>query len=177
MVTSGEVRGKDLIATLRAILRDDPANPQAHLRLGYAELQENRCAAAEPHFRAAIEGQLPSADAALGLADCRMRANDVGGAERALEQARRIEPGNPVAEANLGLTALVRKDTANAIRLLRSALSKDPGFLEARFNLARALAVSGQRAEALAEAQTLLAALPANAPQRAEVERLVKALQ
>ena len=177
MVTSGEIRGPELVPTLRAILRDDPSNPQAHLRLGYAELQENRCASAEPHFRAAIQAQLPSADAALGLADCRMRANDVAGAERALEQARAIEPGNPVVEANLGLTALARKDTANAVRLLRSALAKDPGFLEARFNLARALAIAGQRQDALTEARTLLAALPASAPQRSEVERLVKALQ
>jgi arylsulfatase A-like enzyme/Flp pilus assembly protein TadD len=177
MVTSGEVRGAELMSTLRAIVREDPTNPQANLRLGYAELAENRCAQAEPHFRAAIEGQLPSADAALGLADCRRRANDAAGAERALELARAVEPGNPVVEANLGLVALSRKDTTKAIQLLRSALARDPGLLEARFNLARALAVAGQRAEALKEAQTLLSQLPATAPQRSEVERLVNALR
>ena len=177
MVTSGEVRGEELIATLRAILREDPSNPQANLRLGYAELEQHRCPQAEPHFRAAIAGRLPSADAALGLADCRMRANDAAGAERALEIARAIEPGNPVVDANLGLVALARKDVGKAIQLLRAALARDPGFLEARFNLARALAVAGQRAEALKEAQTLLSQLPPNAPQRPEVERLIKALQ
>jgi choline-sulfatase len=177
MVTSGELRGSELIAALRAILKDDPANPQANLRLGYAELSENRCAQAEPHFRAAIAGQLPSADAALGLADCRMRANDAAGAERALDVARAVEPGNPVIDANLGLVALSRKDTATAIQLFRAALARDPGFLEARFNLSRALALAGERVEALKEAQTLLSQLPANAPQRAEVERLAKALR
>jgi arylsulfatase A-like enzyme/cytochrome c-type biogenesis protein CcmH/NrfG len=177
MVTSGEVRGQELIATLRAILREDPKNPQANLRLGYAELEQNRCAQAEPHFRAAIAGELPSADAALGLADCRMRANDAVGAERALELARAVEPGNPVVDANLGLVALSRKDATKAIQLLRSALARDPGFFEARFNLSRALATAGQRAEALKEAHTLLSQMPPTAPQRAEVERLVKALQ
>lgn len=177
MVTSGEVRGAELVAALRAIVRDDPNNPQANLRLGYVELEQNRCAQAEPHFRAAIEGQLPSADAALGLADCRMRANDATGAERALEVARAVEPGNPVVEANLALVALSRKDTGKAIQLLRSALARDPGFLEARFNLARALALAGDRAGALKEAETLLSQLTPTAPQRAEVERLVKALR
>jgi arylsulfatase A-like enzyme/Flp pilus assembly protein TadD len=177
MVTSGEVRGSELVATLRAILKEDPRNPQANLRLGYAELAENRCAQAEPYFRAAIAGQLPSADAALGLADCRMRANDAAGAERALEIARAAEPGNPVVDANLALVALSRKDTALAIKLLRAALARDPGFLEARFNLARALAIAGERSEALKEAQTLLSQLPAHALQRGEVERLIKALQ
>ena len=36
-VTSGEVRGEALVSTLEAILRDDPANPQAHLRLARAQ--------------------------------------------------------------------------------------------------------------------------------------------
>jgi choline-sulfatase len=176
-VTSGEVRGPELIATLQAILRDDPGNPQAHLRLGYAELANGRCAQAEPHFRAAIEGELPSADAALGLADCRMRANDAVGAQRALELARRVEPGNPVVDANLGLIALARDDSSAAIQLLQSALARDPGFLEARFNLARALARAGRRGEALKEAQTLLSQLPADAAQRSEVSRLIAALK
>ena len=54
-VTSGEVRGDELVATLEAVLRDDPANPQAHLRLGFAEIERGRCAQAEPHLRAALD--------------------------------------------------------------------------------------------------------------------------
>lgn len=176
-VTSGEVRGQALITTLEAIVREDPGNPQAHLRLGFAELERGRCAQAEPHFRAAIQAQLPSADAGLGLADCHMRANDAAGAQRALEAARAMEPGNPVVEANLGLVALARDEPKAAIPLLQSALSRDPTLLEARFNLSRALARAGRRQEALAEAQTLLSHLPAAAPQRAEVERLIQALK
>ena len=43
------------ISTLESILRSDPQNPQAHLRLGYAEVERgNRCDRAEPHFRAAL---------------------------------------------------------------------------------------------------------------------------
>jgi choline-sulfatase len=176
-VTSGEVRGQELVATLEAIVREDPDNPQAHLRLGFAELERGRCAQAEPHFRIALAAQLPSADAGLGLADCRMRANDTDGAQRVLDAARAMEPGNPVVEANLGLVALARKETKTAITLFESALSRDPAFLEARFNLSRAYAHAGRRQDALKEAQTLLSQLPPAAPQRAEVERLIQALK
>ncbi len=176
-VTSGEVRGEALIATLEAILKDDPANPQAHLRLGYAEIERNRCDRAVPHLRAALSARLPSADAGLALADCRSRANDAKGALEALEAAQALEPGNPVVEANLGLLALSRDDVATAIRWLQSSLKRDPALLEARFALARALGRAGRRQEAAAEARTLLSQLPLEAPQRREVERLLAALK
>ena len=176
-VTSGEVAGPELIATLEAILREDPGNPQAHLRLGYAELERGRCDRAEPHLRAALQAQVPSADAGLGLADCRLRARDLAGARRALEAARAAEPGNPVVESNLGLVAFETGDTEAAIGLLRAALVRDPTRLEARFTLARALGRAGRRQEALSEAQTLMAQLPPNAPQRPEVQRLIEALR
>jgi cytochrome c-type biogenesis protein CcmH/NrfG len=50
-------------------------------------------------------------------------------------------------------------------------------LLEARFALARALASNGDRPGALSEATKLLAQLPPGAPQRGEVERLIRALQ
>jgi cytochrome c-type biogenesis protein CcmH/NrfG len=59
---------------------------------------------------------------------------------------------------------------------LSSALRLDPDLHQARFNLARALARTGRREEARTEAKTLLDRLPAQAPQRAEVQRLLNAL-
>ncbi len=176
-VTSGEIQGDALIPALEAILKDDPQNPQAHLRLGYAELERNQCARAEPHFRAALAAALPSADAGLGLANCRGRAGDRRGAEQALAAAERAEPGNPVVAANLGLLALGQNQLPRAIDQFRRALAIDSGLLEIRFELARALARSGNREGAVQEARTLLAQLPPGAPQRTEVERLLAALQ
>jgi Flp pilus assembly protein TadD len=177
MVTSGELQGDARIATLEAILRDDPGNPQAHLRLGFAELERNRCRAASPHLQAALDAGVPSADAGLGLAECLSRAGDRAGAARALEAALAVEPGNPVAMANLGVLALDRGQPAEAIPHLREAIARDPGLLPARFALARALARIGDRAAALAEAEALLTRLPPDAPQRSEVQRLVTALK
>ena len=176
-VTSGEVSGEALVATLRAILREDAGNPQIELRLGFAELSQGRCGQAEPHLRAAIASGVPTADAGIGLADCRGRAGDLDGAAAALAAAQRVEPGNPVVAANLGLLALEKGQVAVAVKELRAAISRSPGLLEARFGLARALARSGDRVGAAAEASTLLAMLPPGAPQRREVERLLASLR
>jgi cytochrome c-type biogenesis protein CcmH/NrfG len=68
-------------------------------------------------------------------------------------------------------------DLPAAIQALKTALDADPTLHEARFNLAVAYAKAGRRADAAAEARALLARLPPNAPQRSEVERLLRAIQ
>ena len=176
-VTSGEVTGDEMVRTLQSILRADPQNPQAQLRLGYAEIDRGRCDRAEPHLRFALQARVPSADAGLGLAGCLVRRGDRDGAAAALSDARRAEPGNPVVAANVGLLAMQNGNLAIAITELRAALQADPFLLEARFALARAMAGSGDRAGALLEATKLLSQLPQDAPQRAEVQRLISALQ
>ena len=176
-VTSGELSGAALLTALEGIVRDDPRNGQAQLRLGYARLQAGDCARAEPAFHAAASAGLPSADVHLGLATCLGQRGDLGGAERALAEARRIEPGNPAVIANLGLLQASKGDFPAAIQSLTAALAADPGLHEARFNLALVYAKAGRRGEAAAAARDLLARLPANAPQRPEIERLLRAVQ
>jgi arylsulfatase A-like enzyme/Flp pilus assembly protein TadD len=176
-VTSGELTGPDLLAALEGIVKEDPRNGQAQVRLGYARLQAGDCARAEPAFHAAAAAGLPSADVYLGLATCLGRRGDLNGAERALAEARRIEPGNPLVTANLGLVQASHGDFPAAIQSLTAALAADPALDEARFNLAVVYAKAGRRAEAAATASDLLVRLPANAPQRQEVERLIRAVQ
>ena len=176
-VTSGELSGPPLLAALEAIVGDDPRNGQAQLRLGYARLQAGDCARAEPAFHAAAAAGLPTADVHLGLATCLGQRGDLAGSERALAEARRIEPDNPAVIANLGLLQASRGDLAAAIRSLSAALAADPALHEARFNLAVTYAKAGRRADAAATARDLLSRLPPNAPQRAEVERLLRAVR
>jgi len=176
-VTSGELTGPALLSALEGIVRDDPRNGQARLRLAYARLQAGDCARAEPEFHAAAATGLPSADIYLGLATCFGRRNDLAAAERALDEARRLEPDNPTVVANIGILRSAKGDQPGAIAALRSALAADPALNEARFNLALAYARSGRRSEAAATARELLARLPVNALQRTEVERLLRAVQ
>jgi choline-sulfatase len=176
-VTSGELAGAALISALEGILRDDPRNGQAHLRLGYARLLAGDCARAEPELERAIASGLPSADAYLGLATCRGRRRDLAGAERALAEAGRLEPGNAVVTANVGILRATKGDLPGAIEALKAALAADPDLHEARFNLAIAYAKAGRKTDAAAAARELLARLPLSAPQRPEIERLLQSLR
>ena len=176
-VTSGELTGDALETTLLAILKEDPRNPQAHLRLGYVMADSNRCKEAEPHFRAAIDANVPTADAHLGLAGCYAAARAFDKAEAVLRDATVREPDNPVVIANQAVVLSESGQAAKSVPLFQRALTLDPDFHEARFNLTIALAKANRRSEAAAEAHELLKRLPANAPQRAEVQRLLEAVE
>ncbi len=175
-ITSGEVRGAALERALRAVLDEDPANPQMNLRLGYVLAESNRCAAARRHFDAAIRATMPTADAHLGLAGCQAAAREFDAAIRTLESGARLEPGNPVVTANIGMMHADAGRPAQAIAPLRAALAASPDLHQARFALALALARLDRRQEAATEASELLRRLPPDAPQRPEVQRLVAAL-
>jgi cytochrome c-type biogenesis protein CcmH/NrfG len=176
-VTSGELQGTALVDALEGIVRDDPRNGQAQLRLGYTRLQLGDCTRAEPAFRAAAAAALPTADIYIGLATCLGRRNDLAGAEQALNEARRIEPDNPVVLANFGILQAARGNVSAAIDSLKASIAADPAMLEARFNLALAYAKAGRRGDAAAAARELLSRLPPGAQQRAEVDRLIRSLQ
>jgi choline-sulfatase len=176
-VASGELLGPALERELRAILADDPQNPQAQLRLGHALLETDRCGEAPRHFLAAMATGVPSADAHLGLAGCQALSRDFAAAARTLRDADRVEPGNPVVAANLGIVLSDGGRPVEGIPHLKRALAADPDFHEARFNLAIAYGRLGDRSQALAQAEELLRRLPAVAPQRPEVERLIASLR
>ena len=80
-------------------------------------------------------------------------------------------------EANLGLAALAQGRTSNAIDALCGAVDRARACRKRDSILARACARAGRRNEASREARMLLSQLPAGAPQRAEVERLVRAIE
>ncbi|MBL8138713.1 MAG: sulfatase-like hydrolase/transferase [Acidobacteria bacterium] len=176
-VTSGELTGPRLEAALTAILADDPGNPQAALRLGYARANRGDCTGAMPYFRQAIAAAMPTADAHLGLAGCLSAAGRVPEALRVLDAAAVVEPGNPVVLANQGLLRSEGRTPGSAVPYLEQALARDPDLHQARFTLALVYARAGNRAAGLREATALLDRLPPGAPQRPEVARLVAALR
>lgn len=176
-VTSGELRGPALERALRGILATDPLNPQANLRIGYVLLESRRCREAVPRFQSAIAAHVPSADAHLGLAACEVSERRFDAAAATLREGERIEPGNPVVTANLGVVLSDSGHPDQAIAPLQRALTIDPDLHQARFSLAIAFARASRRAEALSTAEELLRRLPADAPQRPEVERLINTLR
>ncbi|HXG69703.1 MAG TPA: sulfatase-like hydrolase/transferase, partial [Gemmatimonadaceae bacterium] len=175
-VASGELHGQELERALRGVLAEDPRNPQINLRLGYVLLESNRCAEAVPKFQASIAARLPSADAHLGLAACRVSQRDLAGAARTLRDAERVEPASPVVLANLGLVLSDGGNPGAAIDPLQRALTIDPDLHQGRFALAIAFARAGRRVEAKATGEELLRRMAPNAPERAEVQRLISSL-
>jgi len=175
-VTSGELSPDRLVPALDALVADDPQNGYLRLRLGAALADRGDCDPAEKHLQAAIRAGVPTADPFLSLAYCYRQRGAAAAAERALQSADRAEPGNPVVSANLGLIAFDAGRMRDAIPRFETALASDPDLHMARFFLARAYARAGNRGAAHEQAVTLLSRLPAAAPQRAEVERLVATL-
>jgi tetratricopeptide (TPR) repeat protein len=176
-ITSGELHGEALERALHAVLVADPGNPQMNLRLGFVLADTGRCASAMAHFEKAIAGGMPGADPHLGLARCHALARRPERATAALRAADRVEPDNPIVLANLGIVLSDAGRPAEALPALERALSLDPDFHEARFNLAVAYARTGRRPDAAREVGELLRRLPADAPQRPEVERLLDAVR
>jgi choline-sulfatase len=176
-VTSGETTGDARLAALVAIVGEDPGNGQMQMRLGDEWLARGRRGDAERHFKAAIVAGLPSTDPYLGLAACQADGGRVADAVATLRTALRIGADDPVVLANLGLLLARTGKPDDGVTALRDAVRLDPDFLEARFNLAVALARAGRRPEAAAAARELLDRLPAGAPQRTEVQRLLSALK
>jgi choline-sulfatase len=174
-IASGELRGAALERALRTVLASDATNPQANLRLGYVLLDSDRCREAVARFHSAIAAHLPSADAHLGLAACQVSARQFDAAISTLRDAERVEPGNPVVIANLGLALSDSGHPADALDPLQRALTIDPDLHQARFGLAVAFARAGRPADAASAAEELLQRLPPEAPQRGEVERLIRA--
>jgi len=176
-VTSGELVGPALRTALERIVHEDPSNGQMQMRLAFALQESGDCRGAMPHFEAAVAAAVPSAEPRLGLAECLAADGRAEAARRALLAADRVEPGNPLVAANLGILALGEGRTPEAIERLRAALAQVPDLHPARFALARAYARAGQRGDAAREARELLRRLPPRAPQRSEVERLIAAVQ
>lgn len=70
-------------------------------------------------------------------------------AERLLDKALKIDPGNADALYNLGQVARERNQLERAVRLFRKALERDPRYPDAALGLGEALYVQGKAEEAL----------------------------
>jgi cytochrome c-type biogenesis protein CcmH/NrfG len=172
-ITSGEVHGEALERALRGVLAADPGNPQMNMRLGFVLAGTGKCGSAISYFEKAVARGMPGADPHLGLARCHAMERRADRAVAELRAADRAEPDNPVVLANLGIVLSDGGRPVEGIPSLQRAVSIDPDFHEARFNLAVAYARADRRADAAREAAELLRRLPADAPQRPEIQRLL----
>lgn len=112
------------------------------------------------------------------LADMQMQSGNITGAEASIRKAIRLQPDDADLWAELGILLLYEghdEETQPAQAAFRQALKLDPTSAPARYHLARARIVGGDVAGGLADWRALAADLPADDPQRQELEQAVAA--
>jgi Flp pilus assembly protein TadD len=154
-----------------------PGYPVAHSNLGAIYALQGELDRAVEHLVAATNSGSADAVAFRNLAKAREESGNLPGALEARIRVTELEPFRAQGFVELGdscARGAVAGDGgyAEAIGAYRKALSLDPKDLAVRYNLANALARSGNRAEALAEARGVVEADPEFDLAREFVERL-----
>lgn len=162
----------EALHSFEAATRLDPGNARAWYLLGKArrdrDPKESLSALANAARHAPTE---PLYHREYGIA--LREAGRAGEAQSSLTEAVRLAPGDSVAHVELARSHLARgapDDVAAAISEFRTALSLQPGDVQARFRLMRALYQSGDLAAAGRECGTVLALLDRGA--RAQKETM-----
>jgi protein O-GlcNAc transferase len=149
-------------AKMKAAIQVDPRDPVLHDDLGSIYAQQQQWRSAQEEFAAAIrmDGTMASAHLHLGLA---MQAQGEPDALGELAQAARLAQENNVVAIEYGKALASAGQDEQAIVQFRSVLSRDPGAIDATYELALALQRSNNVPEAINLLQQVVAAQPDNA--------------
>jgi tetratricopeptide (TPR) repeat protein len=125
---------------------------EAHDGLGDVHFARRAWKEAAEAYRAAIRLKPNLSRAHNNLGNTLQRLGDVDGAIAAHRRAIAADPGTTVAHGNLG-SLLVQRDPAEACKLLRVAIGRQPDSAELHCNLGIALTKTGDFAAAVAALQ------------------------
>jgi predicted AlkP superfamily phosphohydrolase/phosphomutase/predicted Zn-dependent protease len=145
------IANKD-VAAARRMIAGVPGDPSfAHIARGAMAEAQGTPVLAEREYRAALDREPSSFDAAARLFDLLQRAGRGRDALEAIERAVRLAPDAPRLLALAGDARLASGDAAGAERALRGALARAPDADTVRIALGRALIASRKEAEAIQE--------------------------
>jgi len=119
------------------LVRAAPRLDLVEFNLGRLAQEAGDLAAAERHYRRALEADPRAFLAAMNAGTIAARRGDLATAVPLLELAARLEPASDDAAANLGAARLAIGDFAGARRELARALALNPTHAAARHNLER----------------------------------------
>jgi len=122
-----------------------------------------RGALEEALMRHQLEKYPDDFQAHLWLGALMLRRLDPRDAVSVLDEAVKLQPGQPEGHNWLGTALSAIGPSEDAIRQFRAALILQPDYASARYNLAKALARTGQFSEAVQDFTQVLTALPQDA--------------
>jgi tetratricopeptide (TPR) repeat protein len=152
------------ITRAQETLAGDPANLNALLLLGRAEMARERYAEARRYFQRAVDAQAASQRARFLLGFCLYVDNEFRDAVPVLREASRLNPKDAMALLYLALSHQGLAEFAEAKRYFEAAMERSRGA-EIRLAYARALMENGEAGAA----QTLLRKALELEPQSREV--------
>jgi tetratricopeptide (TPR) repeat protein len=136
------------VESYQAALKGNPDHVDARLRLAELLLRLQRFGEAREHFYAVLLADPDSAAALLGVAQCRRAAGETDQARAIVERALAQEPSAGALRLR-GMLALDREDPRQAVIYLRRAEAADPNDRATLKNLAAALRLLSEDADAL----------------------------
>jgi cytochrome c-type biogenesis protein CcmH/NrfG len=150
---------KSFIADLDAKAQKNPRDVDAWLRLAQvkaraAQLDPAYSDPALAAFRHVVELDPKNVEGLRGLANSYYDRNDHKGAIPLFEKLLALRPDDASARTDLGTMYLYAGDAPRSIATYQEVIKRNPGFLQAHYNLAVTYHREGKDKEALAELQT-----------------------
>jgi tetratricopeptide (TPR) repeat protein len=144
----GSGKTSDAINTLQAVLKNDPDNAVAHLKLGLAFDQLGNTNRAEAEWRDTVRLSPDNVDAHRALAGVAIHRNDPGGLAQEADQIIAFQPGAPDGYLLRALAEILRKQYSTADDYIHRSLEKEPNNPAAYVQLGNLRTAQNQFAEA-----------------------------
>lgn len=158
--TDSAARLNELAHACQSILRRNPSHPQALLAMSLIALNSSQTEAAVKMALAAIAVAPRMGAAWVTLAQALRAAKRSEEAERAYQEALRLDGMDPLARMGLGELQTATGRPEAALREFELALCKQPALVPAHMGLGHALAFLGRDQEALESYERALALHP-----------------
>ncbi|MGH6832591.1 MAG: tetratricopeptide repeat protein, partial [Methyloceanibacter sp.] len=145
-------------AFITRLIGETAGDIAADLEAAEAALAAGDVNAAAQMFGEVLQADRENAQSLAGLAKCYIKTGDLARAEQTLALVPPAKADSaPVASARAALELQCKAPSAGDIESLRAKLAADPNDVQARFDLALALAAKGDRSGAADELLTLVA--------------------
>ncbi len=163
------------VRIFRRTVELDAGSELNHYNLGLAYARSGQTNEAIAAYRTALEIYPDFAEAHNSLGLQLYALGDLDAAEKHYRAALEVQPDFPLALNNLGTIMARRREYDYALTWFEKAVALDTNYVDARFNLANALLVTGRTNEAMGRLQDIVNQYPDHRPAQLVLMRLMSA--